>query len=171
MKKVMKACVITILSLLFAINSLVLGGCSELTGPRDEEANILISLSLSAESEQPGDKIFVISSVRNVGNISVLRPVDCTGGGAFLELLDPEGQIVCPVIYGDLLPLCPSHEEEFNSGVLETSLEFAGMLWEGEEGYPAPSGVYTVRASFLYRVPGKRQVIKHEQTSFLWDAD
>lgn len=167
----MKACLTTTLGVLFAANFLALGASSGSAGPRDEETGILISLSSSADSGKPGDTIVIRSSVQNTRNIPVLRPVDCTGGGVLLELLDPKGQVVCPVKYCDRLPLCPSREEEFQSGVLETSLEFDGILWEKGKGIPASSGMYTVRASFVYRVPGEQQILKREETTFFWNAE
>jgi hypothetical protein len=149
---------------------LVLLGCSESTTRPSEGAEIFISLSLSAESGQSGDTIVAIASVQNMG-IPVLRPVDCRGdGGAFLELLGPDGQVVCPVMNCDVFTMCPSREEAFESGILDTNLSFNGMLWEGSEEFPAPSGTYTVRASFVYRVPGEGQVIEQEQGTFYWDA-
>ena len=157
--------------LILSVSILVLGGCSDSAAPRDQEVNIRISLSLSADSGRPGDKIVALASVQNIGRIPVLIPVCCTGRGVFLQVLSPDGQWVCHVRYCDVLPLCPCHEEELRKETLQTTLEFDGTLWEGGEGFPAPAGEYTIRASFVYRVPSEQQVIAREEVTFLWDPE
>ena len=144
---------------------------------RPAVTDVKLAVTATPDVGAPSTPTSIRVHVRNVGNTRVLHCYGCgCGNGVSIAILGPDGGKVALYDPNAPLPACADGLDVplEPAGTLEGGASFTGVLYQrGFPTYPsptyaAPSGTYTVIATFAYRPPSGEWVGLARRTTFVW---
>jgi len=144
---------------------------------RPPVTDVRLAVTATPDVSGPSAPALMRAVVANVGKTRVLHCSGCgCGNGVSITILGPDGTEVALHDPNAPAPGCADGLDQplEPAGTLERDDSFTGVLYQrGSPTYPsptytAPSGTYTVIATFAYRPPSGQWVALARRTTFVW---
>lgn len=151
-------------------------GCGQ-EPTRPAVTDVRLAVTATPDVSGPSAPISMRALVTNAGKTRVLHCSGCgCGNGISIVILGPDGSEVALYDPNAPAPGCADGLDQplEPAGTLEGGGSFTGVLYQrGFPTYPsptytAPSGTYTVIATFAYRPPSGEWVELARRTTFVW---